>query len=159
MEWVEALGGRTVGLDTAPLIYFIEEHPTYLPVVRGFFEAADRGIFKIVTSVLTLTEVLVHPLRAGNHELAGQYRRILLEARNISTLPVSEAIAERAAGLRVQFGLRTPDAIQLATAIDGGAPRDLLRMTLVCPVCQLWAPLFSTVCYNPESQPRQMLSL
>ncbi len=32
-----------------------------------------------VTSTLTLTEVLVYPLRSGNVELAGQYRDILLE--------------------------------------------------------------------------------
>jgi len=27
MEWIEALRGSVVGLDTAPLIYFIEENP------------------------------------------------------------------------------------------------------------------------------------
>jgi hypothetical protein len=42
MEWLEALRGAVVGLDTAPLIYFVEENPTYLPFVRPFFEAVDR---------------------------------------------------------------------------------------------------------------------
>ena len=32
MEWLEALRGTVVALDTAPLIYLIEEHPTYLPL-------------------------------------------------------------------------------------------------------------------------------
>lgn len=41
-----------------------------MPLVRPFFEAADRGEFQIVTSILTLTEVLVHPLRRGDHVLA-----------------------------------------------------------------------------------------
>jgi hypothetical protein len=27
MEWVDGLRGSVVGLDTAPLIYFIEENP------------------------------------------------------------------------------------------------------------------------------------
>jgi predicted nucleic acid-binding protein len=121
MEWVEGLHGAVVGLDTAPLIYFIEEHPDYLGFVRPFFEAADQGSFQIVTSVLTLTEVLVHPLRAGNFDLAEQYRRILLSARQILTLPISDAVAEKAAELRVRFGLRTPDAIQLAAAVHSGA--------------------------------------
>src|SRR5437764_9547125 len=70
MEWIEALRGTVVGLDTAPLIYFIEENPSYLHVVRPFFEAVDRGEFRVITSILTLTEVLVHPLRQGDHELA-----------------------------------------------------------------------------------------
>jgi hypothetical protein len=30
VEWIEALQGKVVGLDTTPLIYFIEENPTYL---------------------------------------------------------------------------------------------------------------------------------
>jgi len=60
MEWLKALRGTIVGLDTAPLIYFIEENPSYLPRVRPFFEAIDRGDIQVVTSVLTLTEVLVH---------------------------------------------------------------------------------------------------
>lgn len=77
MEWIEALRGTIVGLETAPLIYFIEENPTYLPIVRPFFEAVDRGELRVAASVLTLTEVLVHPLRQGDHKLADQYRRIL----------------------------------------------------------------------------------
>ena len=83
MEWIETLRGAIVGLDTAPLIYFIEENPTYLPIVRRFFEAVDRGEFRAVTSVLTLTEVLIHPLRHGDHNLADQYRRILLHASQV----------------------------------------------------------------------------
>lgn len=58
MEWIEALRGSTVALDAAPLIYFIEEHPAYLPKIRPFFEAAERGEFRIVTSFITLLEVL-----------------------------------------------------------------------------------------------------
>ena len=57
MEWIEALGGTIVCLDTAPLIYLIEENLTFLPVVRPFFEALDRGEFRVVTSVLTLTHL------------------------------------------------------------------------------------------------------
>jgi len=121
MEWLTALGGTIVGLDTAPLIYLIEENPIFLPFVRPFFEAVDRGEFRVVTSTLTLTEVLVHPMRHGDHELADQYRRILLHANQVTTAPVSEMIADEAAQLRARHGLRTPDAIQLATAIRAGA--------------------------------------
>jgi predicted nucleic acid-binding protein len=68
-----------------------------------------------------LTEVLVYPLRHGNPKLADQYRRILLQANQITTAPVSDAIAEEAAQLRASHGFRTPDAIQLATAVRAGA--------------------------------------
>ena len=80
MEWINGLQGKTVGLDTAPLIYFIEENPTYLEATTLFFEAMDRGDFTVVTSTVTLLEVLVQPLRSNNTALASEYRDILLNS-------------------------------------------------------------------------------
>lgn len=110
-----------VGLDTAPLIYFIEENPTYLETIRPFFVAMDRGEFRVVTSTVTLLEVLVHPFRRGEKELAQQYRDILLGAEGLITISLSQDIAEVAARLRASHNIRTPDAIQMATALRAGA--------------------------------------
>jgi predicted nucleic acid-binding protein len=140
MEWIEALAGTIVGLDTAPLIYLIEENPIFLPFVRPFFEAVDRGEFRVVTSILTLTEVLVHPMRRGDKDLADQYRRILLHASQVTTAPVSAIIADEAAQLRARHGLRTPDAIQMATAIRSGASSFLTndsRLPSIAPLNML----------------------
>lgn len=115
------LQGQVVGLDTAPLIYFIEQNAKYLQLVRRFFQAVSQGDFRFVTSTLTITEVLVHPLRAGSIELATQYQDILLNQENLLTLPVTPTIAEVAAQLRATQNLRTPDAVQIATAIEAGA--------------------------------------
>lgn len=120
MEWISTLQGKTVGLDTAPLIYFIEENPTYIETVRLFFEAMDRGNFLVVTSTVTLLEVLVHPLRSNNKALATEYRDILLNS-SLMTLEVSNAIAEQAAQLRAIHNIRTPDAIQISAALEAGA--------------------------------------
>jgi hypothetical protein len=54
MGWVDDLYGTTVGVDTAPFIYFIEEHPTYLGPVTEFFIAVDGGRISVVTSTVTL---------------------------------------------------------------------------------------------------------
>ncbi len=121
MEWIDGLQGELVGLDTAPLIYFIEEHPTYLESMRYFFEAVDRGDFNVITSTVTLLEVLVQPFKHNNPELADEYRDILLNSANLSTAGISEPVAERAARLRAEYNIRTPDAIQLALAIEEGA--------------------------------------
>lgn len=107
---------QTVGLDTAPLIYFMERHPDYLPVLWPFFQAVHLGAIRVVTSTLTLSEVLVHPLRQGDQALARQYTRILLTSAHVKTLPVSAGIASEAAHLRATYGYKTPDATQLATA-------------------------------------------
>jgi predicted nucleic acid-binding protein len=121
VEWLKPLHGQVVGLDTAPLIYFIEKHQTYLPLVRPFFEAVERGDMQVVTSTLTLTEVLIHPLRQGNQDLAREYSRILLNATNLTMLSVSPSVAAEAARIRADSGIRTPDAIQLATARQANA--------------------------------------
>jgi predicted nucleic acid-binding protein len=121
MEWLKPLSGQVVGLDTAPLIYFIERHPLYHPLVEPFFASVERGEIEVVTSTLTITEVLVHPYRVGNGALAREYSDILLRARNITVLAVSPEIATEAARIRAMHGIRTPDAIQLATAHEGHA--------------------------------------
>jgi hypothetical protein len=39
VEWINDFHGKTIGLVTAPLIYFIEKNPAYIETVRLFFEA------------------------------------------------------------------------------------------------------------------------
>ncbi len=122
MGWVEELRGNIVGMDTAPLIYFIEENPTYTELVDPFFEAVERSEFSVVTSVVTLLEVLVHPFRTGDDKLAQKYRDLLFNSHGLTTLPLTPEIAEGASRLRSTYHkIRTPDAIQMATAINANA--------------------------------------
>ena len=121
MGWVDALRGKTVGLDTAPLIYFIEQSPRRIEKLRPFFAAAGRGDFRLATSFITLVEVLVQPLRNGREDLANAYRDILLRSPALRVIPFDQQAAEEAARLRAAYNLRTPDAIQVATAIQSGA--------------------------------------
>lgn len=118
MGWIDDLQGETVALDTSPFIFFIEKHATYADVLRPFFQAVDRGESRILTSAVTLLEVLVHPIRHGDEALAHQYNDILLTSDNISTVPVTPSTAQTAAELRAEHNLKTPDAIHLATALD-----------------------------------------
>ena len=46
---IEFLRGRVVGLDTAPLIYYVEQNPKYFELVRPLFEAAIVGEIQVVT--------------------------------------------------------------------------------------------------------------
>ncbi len=121
MEWIAQLEGQIVGLDTAPLIYFIEQNPSYIAMMRVFFQALNQGNFTVVTSLVTLPEVLVYPLRQGNTQLSQQYRDILFNSAGLTTVEVDSNIAEIAAQLRADYNLRTPDAIQMATAISTGS--------------------------------------
>ncbi len=121
MGWLDPYRGKLVSFDTAPLIYFIEEHAMFLPLVRPLFEAVQSSEIRLVTSSITLVEVLVQPIRRGRLELAEQYRDVLMNTEGVQLVSLSEQIAEYAAILRAQYRLRTPDAIQLATAKMSGA--------------------------------------
>jgi predicted nucleic acid-binding protein len=118
VNWVDRLSGKTVVIDSAPLIYFMERHPSFFEPVRPFFEALGRGDFKGLTSAVTIAEVLAHPLRHGRLGLADIYREFF--AQYLPIIPVTAEIAELAAKLRADHNLRTPDAIQAATAIKQG---------------------------------------
>lgn len=111
-------GVSRLGIETAPFIYFVERHPTYLPKVRDIFRQIDQGKFEGVSSMITLVEVLTQPLKMGNSTLEMEYRNILMRSRHFSLLPISVGIAERAAQLRAHYNLKTPDALQVFAAID-----------------------------------------
>jgi predicted nucleic acid-binding protein len=121
MGWVEEIQGEVIGLDTALFIYYIEQHPSYIYMLRLLFRAIEHGEITVVTSVMTLLEALVQPLRKGDIKLADQYRDILFRTKNLTTIMPSRDIAEEAAKLRALHNFRAPDAIQVATAIDSAA--------------------------------------
>ena len=114
--------GKAVAFDTSPLIYYIEQNPQYQVVADDLFDAMDSGATRGMTSVLTLLEVLVQPLRSGQRDLASQYRQVLENSRGIRLLPVLSDTCEVSARLRAKYEwIRTPDAIQIATALQNNA--------------------------------------
>jgi len=112
---------KNVFLDTAPLIYFIEGNSPFQEKLREIFDLNERGDFIFITSSITLLEVLVKPLKDGESELANNYKEILLNATGIEMFEVTNSVAIKAAELRAKYGVKTPDAIQLATAIEHSA--------------------------------------
>jgi predicted nucleic acid-binding protein len=117
MELGRLMTGKVVFFDTTPLIYFMEKNPRYSEVVKPVIELLDSGQAQGLTSTITLLEVLVLPLREGNKKLAEKYKAILLSSNGLETCEISNAISEKAAMLRAKYGIKTPDSIQLATAI------------------------------------------
>ena len=114
--------GKALAFDTSPLIYYIEQHPQYSQVTDDLFNAIDSGDAKGMTSVLTLLEALVQPIRSGRLDLANDYRQLLEGSRGISLLPILSDTCEVSARLRAKHEwIRTPDAIQVASALQNGA--------------------------------------
>ncbi|HKR67130.1 MAG TPA: PIN domain-containing protein [Thermoanaerobaculia bacterium] len=118
MELIEAIGAGPVAIETAIFIYFIEQHPRFAPPLQPLFAAIDAGAVKAVTSAVTLLETLVVPYRAGDETLAAAYEAILTNGRGLTLVPIDLSLARLAAQLRATSRLRTPDALQLATALS-----------------------------------------
>jgi predicted nucleic acid-binding protein len=131
------LDHKNIFLDTAPLIYFIEGNSQYQEKLEQIFKSNDNGDFAFIASSITLLEVLVKPLKEGRNELAKKYINILTGAKGIEVFEITNDIAIKAAELRAKYNLKTPDAIQLATAIECNADYFLtndLRLKLVTEV-------------------------
>jgi predicted nucleic acid-binding protein len=120
MGLIAGIGPGPVALDSAPFIYFIEDDPRFAPIVRPLFEQADRSERQLVTSAITLLEVLVVPFRTGDRQLAERYESLLTRGRGLRLVDITRAQLEAAASLRAVTGVRTPDALQLAAAITTG---------------------------------------
>jgi predicted nucleic acid-binding protein len=114
------LGAGAVGVDTAVFIYWIEEDPRYLPIIEPLFRQADEGKRELVTSALTLLEVLVVPYRGGDISLAERYEALLTRSLGIHLIDLTRDQLRAAAQLRAVSGVRTPDAIQLVAALTAG---------------------------------------
>ena len=114
------VGPGSIAVDTAVFIYFIEEHPRYLPLIAPLFEEADAGKRTLVTSAITLLEVLVVPYRAGDARLAERYESLLTQSRGVRLAEVSRDQLRAAAQLRAATGVKTPDALQIVSALSAG---------------------------------------
>ena len=117
MGLIEDIGAGPVAIDTAPFIYLIEENTRYLPLLSPLFEAVDNGSIVGVTSEITLLEVLVVPYRCGDTALADRYETILTRAKGLTMRPLTRKLLKSAALLRARTGMKTPDAIQMSTAL------------------------------------------
>ena len=120
MGLIEAIGEGPTALDTVAFIYLIERHPIFLPLVKPLFEEADAGKRELVTSAVTLLEVLVVPYREGNRPLAQRYEELLTRGRGLRLVDLDRDLLRAGALLRARYGVRSPDALQMAAALATG---------------------------------------
>ena len=116
--WGSLSDGVTLLVDTAPWIYVLEDHPVFAPRFIGLFEAAEQGRLQLALTTVTVAEVLAGPFKAKQTALAKRYEKAL---NRYQVVPLSAEVAALAAQLRVQYRLKLPDAVQLASALDIGA--------------------------------------
>ncbi|MBU0678790.1 MAG: type II toxin-antitoxin system VapC family toxin [Verrucomicrobia bacterium] len=107
-----------VFVDTSPWIYLCETSGPRRADTRTLLESWIKSGVELVTSTMTLSEVLVVPKREQRPDVERLYRVLFDEILSAPLIPLDESVADSTADIRAQYGFRTPDAIQLASALQ-----------------------------------------
>ena len=113
---------RRVAIDSCIFIYELEANPRYVALARHIFAWLEKPGHSAVTSTVTMTEVLTLPYRAANEATVDTYFALVSAYPNLEWIAPDLQMARLAAKLRAQYRLRTPDALQAATAVRSGVP-------------------------------------
>jgi predicted nucleic acid-binding protein len=112
---------RLIALDTSIFIYQLEANERYLPLTDCIFAWLERPDSKAAASTITMTELLVQPYRQSGAQRVDELYGLLSTYPNLEWVAPNLEIADLAARLRARHRLRTPDALQAATAVHTGA--------------------------------------
>lgn len=112
---------RRIALDTSVFIYQVEANPRYVELTDQVFKWIEAPGNVAFTSTITMTELLVHPYRDASKERVDVFWTLLSTYPQLQWIAPDLPIADTAARLRARYGLRTPDALQAATAVHAGA--------------------------------------
>ncbi len=112
---------QRIALDTCIFIYSFEAHPKYVIPAREVLWWVEQPGHSAVTSTVTLTELLVQPYCVLEEKLVRRTKAFLLTYPNLEWIAADPEIADLAARFRADHRLKTPDALQAATAVRAGA--------------------------------------
>ena len=106
-----------VYVDSCVLIYTLERDPQLGAAARQCLADQLAAQRTLAISALVQLECLVHPLARRESELLVRYQSWL---RQFHWLSINDAVFATATELRASHGLKTPDALHLATALEHG---------------------------------------
>lgn len=111
---------KTVGIDTGVFIRHFQGGPMS-ELTSAVLGEIQSGSCEGVISSISLTELMVRPLREGEDDLADLYRVLIHEMPHLQTVSVDPRIASRAAEIRAAFNTGPTESLLLATAIESSA--------------------------------------
>ena len=112
---------RRIALDTSVFIYQLDANPRYAPFTDHVFAWLERPYHTAATSTITMTALLVQPYRDQSEQRVNEFYALLSTFPNLEWIAPGLDVADVAARIRAAHRLRTPDALQAATAIQAQA--------------------------------------
>jgi predicted nucleic acid-binding protein len=114
-------GCQLICIDTNSFIYLMENNPKYVDEIKSMFKIIESGSVFGVSSMLVITELLTKPYKDGNQALINRYKAFINTFPNLHLRQIDYKVLVKAAKLRAVYGIKTPDAIFVATGIEEGA--------------------------------------
>ena len=108
------MSGKKVFWDTNLFIYLIEENKLHLNKVHNLLQFLEENEYEIITSTLTLGEILTKPYKDDRLDLVETYKDFFSD---MELVELNSEIASLFAQIRADYGIKTPDAVQLASAV------------------------------------------
>jgi len=108
--------------DASALIYLVEGKPPFGQRVRQTLARLAEADSDLGTAVSRLTwlESRVGPLKTNDTAVLASYDAFFAR-RDLVWVELTKDVVELATAIRVRHGLRTPDALQAASALQLGA--------------------------------------
>ena len=118
------MGQEIVGLDTPVFVYFFQRNKEYFSRARNALKAVEDGKVAGVFSAIGMIELFTGLKKQGRHDLVLHYKAALSTFPNLTVVGgLNEKIVDLASEFRARYGISTPDAIHIATAINANAQK------------------------------------
>jgi predicted nucleic acid-binding protein len=111
---------KNIFWDTNLFIYLFEDSPQFGQAVEDLRRRMLRRNDRLLTSAMSVGEVLVKPVSMGNTALVDRYRTYFATS-HITVSAFDFGAAEAYARIRQDRGIKPADAIQLACAASAKA--------------------------------------
>jgi predicted nucleic acid-binding protein len=112
---------RRIALDTSVFIYQLEANPRYVALTDPIFKWLGQPNHIGITSTITMTELLVPAYQGSSEAQVDLFYGLLTTYPNLDWIAPNLEVADIAARIRAQHRLRTPHALQAATAVQSHA--------------------------------------
>ncbi len=112
---------RRIALDANVFVYLFEGEGSLARSSAAVIDAISIGRATGITASITLAEVVVGPVAAGDETMAERYVEAISSIEHFHVVPATAEIAAEAGVLRGRTKMTLADAIHVATARVAGA--------------------------------------
>ena len=117
----EIAGSDILCIDSPVLIYHLEKVKPYDELTRILIKKIADNQTSCIISALTITELLTKPFRLKDDKKIALFEEFIGSLPNTTVKSIDYEISKKAASLRADYNLRTPDSLILSTAVKTGS--------------------------------------